>query len=146
MVVVIFGGGLIKFLGFSEEVEARHDKIYRSVFEPYWSALRRGRVTDAMPYRTDSWNAVNDGEDLREAYRLAEEKHGALNQPVIKKMRAIKRAGQSEEVMRIESFFEFEDGWKGIVVYKLRRDKPGQPWKIDQSITDPENPLGEGPF
>ena len=146
LAALLFGGGIIKFLGFSEEVEARHDKLSRSIFTPYWSALREDRFRDAAQYRTDSWNAVFDHTELEESYSAAKLAHGKLKQPKILMARGLKKPGKEQEFMAVDSQFEFEGGWTGIIHYEISRDKPGLPWRIEASHPDEENPLGEGHY
>ena len=146
LIVLLFGGGIIKFLGFSDEADARHDKLSRSIFAPYWNALREERFIDAAQYRSDSWNAVFDRTDLEDSYSAAKSAHGKLKQPKILMARGVKKQGKEQEFMAVDSQFEFEDGWTGVVHYEISRDKPGLPWRIDASYPDEENPLGEGHY
>lgn len=146
LVVVLFGGGIKTFLGLSEKGEERHQKLYRSVFKLYWESLRAGHVDEAKPFRTESWNAVNDGRKLAATYQTLQAEHGKLKQPHILRARPVKNPREHGEKMSIECAFEFEDGTQDVVTYTVTRPEPGAVWKIDASLTEENSPLGQGPF
>ena len=146
LIALLFGGGISKFLGFSQEAEARHDKLYRSIFSPYWAAIQEGRFRDAAKYRSDSWNAVFDHTILSESYTEAESAHGELKNPHITMSRGLKKPGKEGEFKAVDARFEFEGGWTGVMHYEISRDKPGEPWRIESSYPDKDKPLGDGHY
>ena len=143
---LLFGNGLSTFLGFSHKPEVRQDKLYSTLFEPYWSALIEKRALDSVHYRNDPWESGIDAEKLAEAYKKIQSEHGVLKMPSIQSVVGIEQAQEEGELMDVKTLFEFEDGWSGVVSYKVSRLRPGQKWKIDESFGQVGTSLAEGPF
>lgn len=146
LIVLVYGGGISKFLGFSGEPAVRQEKLYHSLFEPYWNAVRNGHFSEATEFRSDSWRALNNETHLRQAYQTAQKKHGTLLQPEVRQTRKVSKLNQKDEVLSVETFFQFTGGLSGTVTYTISRSEPGMPWKIEASFPDPGMAVGDGPY
>lgn len=146
VLLLIFGGGIATFMHFSAREQAKIDRLQATLFEPYWNAIKKAEYEKAHSLRANEWQNENTVEALRLAYQKALKSHGPLVKTHIHVANRYYEPGDKRQTIRVESIYEFEDGWKGSVFFAVFRLEDDEPWRVGESSTPLSMGLGDGPY
>ena len=146
VLLLIFGGGFALFRHFQARQDSKVADLEKKIFRPYWNAVKEGDFQTAHGLRAESWRTEHSVEELKKAYLKAFEKHGELVKTGIHVANRMSEPGEERQMTRVESIYEFQDGWKGRVIFILVRSGEERPWTIEESRVPAKLSLGDGPY
>ena len=146
LLFLLAASGLTTFLWLSQSSDNERENLKLVLFDPYWKAIKAGQFEQATEYWTDAWKEKKTAQQLSETYKAALKEHGQLKEQRIHVANGQVVPGQIGEMKRVETLFEFEDGWITKVTYAITRPSSEASWKIDLSTVESGVSLGEGPW
>lgn len=147
VLVLIFGGLFATFRYFQQKDQARVQALETDILQPYWSAVRAGDYPKAHSLRSADWQSGHSAEELAAAYDRLQQEHGEIQEAYIHVANEYFEPGQKDDACRAECYYAFKDGFRGKVIFDLRRQSESSPWKIGSSSTTVgANSLGDGVF
>lgn len=146
VILLIFGGGIATFRHFANKEQAKIDALQAELFGPYWAAIQQENFEKAHSLRAAVWQNQNSAESLAKAYQAATAEHGDLTKAYIHVANRFYEPGQELQTMRVETVYQFKDGWKGPVIFELFREEDTDRWQIGNSTTPLSHGLGDGPY